>query len=872
MNAVDMPGWPSPPTKVIPANIVHTIAVNISNFRDLLNFSLVNKSCYNEIINDSKLWIGYLKTIHCWKRPASQGSANGKTKTRRAFGDTSMLIDEELTPINCVSKSVSDPNLARLEFIKIYEIMAPISNDLLVKNYSNFQSLAVFKEFNDPFDQSMLFAGLGKFIQIYRHEDRYRNMVIRLNTILDLFVTSVIREIEIRLKQEDFKEARKLISALDNLNLDIGDIEVDSLEALLEFFLDRYVNSYSFLSSKDTVDRVLKRATYKARGVVKGHYLDFVEVDNIFNQVASLLNSQLNEIDRIFDTNADEVPIVLKLMETFLGNYFIGGLVEKLINRAKHIDGLDEPVDLEPEPEDEKIDPPHVNIMNENSLYFQCVPFLHHKLLTTFENLNYPQSSMDSTDEATKMDYYPVIIGFINFYYEPHLVEFSDQLPKQCHQSLVHLIDTWELNKVENEKMLEQEILKFVDDSSEAQTNHTFDIFSSFTNIFRLKGAKKTEKEEIENETKLTKFAAKLQILTTNVQNIKSLVSMDLTVLILQHVKNSYDLLLGLTKNSATSEIKASIYKVCQDIFIDMLSTLIDRHIKSGFQEALTRLKEYNPAELEVNVDYKVEPLTNFIELVNVGDLILQMINIFYNEELVKNEIVKTKPQKSRDFLSSNQCEKTISKLEMMLDTYVADGLDISIGVIMNEVNLCILRSQVNEGTYNLVNMEQMGIKNGQPSVYVKQTVTILESHFKMLSESIDKSILDIFKEEIGERFIATFIKLLTKKLNISTIGAIQFITDINYLYDFFVKYKIKQTVQYLVAFKEISQLFLIECDDKKKCKDLGKLVIDLGRDNGIFSPEEVYSFVSRRSDWVSIKRSVDKIMYGFGPDDCTIV
>ncbi|KAG7735218.1 hypothetical protein KL932_004665 [Ogataea haglerorum] len=872
MNAVDMQGWPRPPIKVIPANVVHTIAVNINNFRDLLNFSLVNKSCYNEIINDSKLWIGYLKTIHCWKRPNSKENMNGKTPILTTSGDTSLLIDEELTPINCVSKSVSDPNLARLEFIKIYEIMAPISNDLLVKNYSNFQSLAVFKEFNDPFDQSMLFAGVSKFIQIYKHEDRYRNMVIRLNTILDLFVTSVIREIEIRLRQEDFTEARKLISALDNLNLDIGDIEVDSLEALLEFFLDRYVDAYSFLSSKDTVDRVLKKTTYKARGVVKGYYLDFVEVDNIFDQVASSLNKQLSEIDKIFDTNADEVPIVLKLMETFLGNYFIGGLVEKLINRAKHIDGLDEPVDLEEEQEDEKVEPPHVNIMNENSLYFQCVPFLYHKLLSTFEHLNYPQSSMQSIKQATKMDYSPVITGFINFYYEPHLVEFSDQLPKQCHQSLVHLIDTWELNKAENEKMLEQEILKFVDDSSEAQTNHSFDIFSSFSNIFRLKGAKKTEKEEIENEKRLTKFAAKLQILTTNVQNIKSLVSMDLTVLILQHVKNSYDLLLGLTKNSSSSEIKANIYKVCQDIFIDMLSTLIDRHIKSGFQEALTRLKEYNPAELEVSVDFKVEPLTNFIELVNVGDLILQMINIFYNEELVKNEIVKTKPQKNRDFLSSNQCEKTISKLELMLDTYVADGLDISIGVIMNEVNLCILRSQVNEGTYNLVNMEQMGIKNGQPSVYIKQTVTILESHFKMLSESIDKSILDIFKEEIGERFIATFIKLLTKKLNISTIGAIQFITDINYLYDFFVKYKIKQTVQYLVAFKEISQLFLIECDDKKKCKDLGKLVIDLGRDNGIFSPEEVYSFVSRRSDWVSIKRSVDKIMYGFGPDDCTIV
>ncbi|KAH3675681.1 hypothetical protein WICPIJ_009315, partial [Wickerhamomyces pijperi] len=120
-----------------------------------------------------------------------------------------------------------------------------------------------------------------------------------------------------------------------------------------------------------------------------------------------------------------------------------------------------------------------------------------------------------------------------------------------------------------------------------------------------------------------------------------------------------------------------------------MLSTLIDRHIKSGFQEALSRLKNYNPAEMDGPIDNKVEPLTNFIELVTVGDLTLQMISYFYNEELVRNGIVKTKPQKSRDFLSANNCEKIIAKLEMMLDTYVADGLDISIGLIINEVNLC---------------------------------------------------------------------------------------------------------------------------------------------------------------------------------------
>ncbi|ODV85960.1 hypothetical protein CANARDRAFT_197525 [[Candida] arabinofermentans NRRL YB-2248] len=851
----------------------------------------------------------------------SKNKSSTSTSTSTSQFQNLLIVDEIIVnPINCLSKSIDDPNLARSYFIEIYSTMAPIVTDLLIKNYSNFQNLAVFKDFDNPYEQSFLFANISKFIKLFKFETFYKNMVIRLNTILNLFINSIIKEIDSNLNDKNYFEVKKLVISLDNLSIndndnDIEDIEIDPLESLLEYFINRHIENYSFLISGDLVNEIFQKVDKFEKGVVKNYKFDFDKVDLLFDHnIKDTLNEQLFEIESIFeqtdnqqqqqqqidsksgDLAVDEVPIVLKVIETFLSSYLIGGLIDKLVLKSKQIDQSDDvtyinDITIEGSNKNDKpfsdkpIENDHrrINMMNETSLFFQCVPYLHYKLISTFNDLNYPETYIITNKQKSKMNYIQVVNGFINFYYEQHLLEFSEMLPKQCYSSLSELITTWESNKDEDQKLLEEEILKLVDDQEDkSNNNNTFDIFSSFTSIFQFNNNKKTEnnvisKEQKENEKKLTKLAAKMQILTTNVQNIKSLVSMDLTVIVLHHVKNSYDLLIGLTEFSTTKEITDQIYTTCSNIFIDMLSILIERHINPGFHEALTRLKDYNPTELKnmssSNLDVTVEPLTNFIELVNVGDLILQMVNIFYQEELVTNGIVKVKPKQNRDFLSSNQCEKSISRLEQLLDTYVADGLDVSIGVIMNEVTYTIMRCAVNETTYNIDSIDNLLKSGGGASKYVIDSVKVLDTHFKLLNGSIDKAILDVFKEEIGERFVNTLIKIILKKLIISTIGAIQFITDINYLYDFFVKVKVKPTVGYFVGLKKISQLFLVECNnDKKQCKELGKLVIEIGRDNGVFSPEEVYTFVSRRSDWITIKRHVDNIMYGFGPDDCIVM
>lgn len=70
-------------------------------------------------------------------------------------------------------------------------------------------------------------------------------------------------------------------------------------------------------------------------------------------------------------------------------------------------------------------------------------------------------------------------------------------------------------------------------------------------------------------------------------------------------------------------------------------------------------------------------------------------------------------------------------------------------------------------------------------------------------------------------------------------------------------------------SLKKVGSIYLIGGEDSKA---IGKLVSDLSKFNGIFGQEEIYEFVQRRQDWPIIRRHVEKVMYGFGLGDCTIV
>lgn len=989
-----LPDYKQPESGTIPPVILDSICKYVTNFSDLINLSLMNKETYNRVMNNNDLWIRYLKKINLWGKSRTAPLPQSTSKQVVSPAKKSHVDEFKLNPLNCLDHRIDDPYLARAMFIKVYSTLAPTVNELLVHNYSNFQNLNIFNTFSTPTSQSKLFTNIANFLPIYEDYENYNNLIIRFNTILNLFVNSIISELDVQLKDRKYPVVLNLITSLDYLCISNDKIPIDPLESLLEFFISKYNEDYLYLSTDDLANQcfVSEPESSTKRGIVKGFSFNFGKIDEIFDNVRKLLNSQLNEIKEIFASgdadhsqttrDIDEIPIILKILENFLSNHLIGGLSDRIISKAKQIDALDDvtkpkqdlidvkmvekqglkdekeqeggSTDGENEGKKKPEENQNVNIMNEQSLFFQCVPYLHSKLISTLQVLDYPQTEiiLDS-NTRTKMDYVKVVCEFVNYYYEQYLIEFSNELPRRCHISLIQLISSWQTNNQKVQKNMEHEILKLVEEDEDDNKRYNFEIFNTFSNLFSFKSkqegseTKETNSEDEkqnDSEVKLTKMAAKLKILVTKVESLKTLVSIDLTVLLLQHIKNSYDLLLGLTKYSTTEQLNKQIYKTCTNIFSDMLTILINNHIKPGFLEALQRLKNYKPvnlnqsgADYENKVDGTLEPVNNFIELVDVGDLILQMINVFYNHELIQSGIIPAKSQHNRDFLRMNSIEKSIKLLESTLDTYVANGLDISIDIIISEIRFkveeCVgvipLNSKsksssyptvssrprsrppqsssstvtnnslavtttsnsnatnmtntstipgIDSTVYNLASIETLPLNEGRTSEWCTICLEVLESHFSLLQDSIDKSIMDVFKQELGDRLIALLIQLLMMKFRISTIGGIQFSFDINALYAYYQKNRIKPAIEYLIGFKKIDQLFLVDCSGrtssefKPQCKELGKLIIDLGRENGVFTPEEVYQFVSRRSDWDRIKKNIDKVVYGFGADDCSIM
>ena len=909
-------------------NIIDAICLNAVHVIDIINLSLVNKQINKFINENNNIWINYCKKLGIW--------CNGNDETNNIIGI--------ITPLNCLDIKINDPFIAKNTFIKIYSLLSPIVKQLLIDNYTNFQNLTIFNTYNTPILQAKLFSNIGNFIIIMNRFNNYDSLIIRFNSIINLFINSIINEIQLQLKFQNYSNVLSLITALDCLNISNERINIDPLDSLLEFFISKYNDDYINLLTDNLSNECFQSENNNhntsqkhKRGIVKGYSFSFEKVDEIFNNITEMLNNQLIEIDNIFKSSdknlnrsIDEIPIILKVLENFLSNYLIGGLIDKIIFKSKQIDSYDDGLIIKEkvvgdgqskEEGIENIDNDNnnnnndnndndndlkINLINETSLFFQCVPYLHYKLIKMLENLKYPKTEiLLESNETINMNYIKVSCEFINYYYEQYLIEFSIELPRKCHQSLIQLIQSWKSDNQKFQKNIEFEILKLVinDDNENNNKKSNYEIINTFTNLFTFNNKQKEIKDEPENnENKLTKMEAKLKILSAKVESLKNLISLDLTILLLQHIKNSYDLLIGLTEYSITVQLKKQINETCQNIFSEFLNILINQHIKPGFQEALNRLNDYKPIEQEEGL---IEPVNKFIELVEVGDLILQMIDVFYKNELINNGIISNGG--SKDFLKMNGIEKSIKLFENILDTYVANGLDISINIIVNEIKFKIENklgglevlpqsqssnksfSTIENGNndtnndnmvYNLKFNEELRLNTGLMSEWTEIYINVLNNHFKLLQESIEKSIMEVFKQELGERLIIYLIKLILKKFKISVIGGIQFNYDINKLYEFYKINKIKPAIDYLIGFKKINQLYLIDCliDNKNNkeiklhCKELGKLIIEIGRDNGIFTPEEVYQFVSRRSDWYKIKKNIDKVVYGFGADDCVIM
>ncbi|MBE3045364.1 F-box-like domain-containing protein, partial [Candidatus Bathyarchaeota archaeon] len=169
-------------------------------------------------------------------------------------------------------------------------------------------------------------------------------------------------------------------------------------------------------------------------------------------------------------------------------------------------------------------------------------------------------------------------------------------------------------------------------------------------------------------------LAAKTALMTSRLEGIKGLFSLEVALDLVHAAKSSLgrtSVFMNLGGHSG-EEAKEQ----CATMFVVLLRILGSSHIKSGFDKAVEHLALYNPRAVSEHSDTGVAPLVTFIELVNVGDLISQMIDVFYEQQLAATKIAD-----KNDFLDPAGLAK--KKFEQMLDESVAAGLNKGIDVLM---------------------------------------------------------------------------------------------------------------------------------------------------------------------------------------------
>ena len=268
-------------------------------------------------------------------------------------------------------------------------------------------------------------------------------------------------------------------------------------------------------------------------------------------------------------------------------------------------------------------------------------------------------------------------------------------------------------------------------------------------------------------EPPTTELAAKAAIMKVKLEGISSLFSIEVALKLIHRAKSS----LERAAQFVGADIEAGIdpRQQCEAIFVILLRALGQRHVIGGFDKAVDHLSNYRPRDQGERDQSGVEPLITFLELVNVGDLILQMMDVFYEQELVGHQLTDR-----NDFLDPAVKEK--KKFEHDLDERVAAGLSKGIDVLMEEVDYILATRQpatdFNPGLSSDPHRAtmQVGVTEAAEAV-----VDVVSSHTRMLVGCTDKSTLDVFNQEVGLRLFAALCKHL-KRQRISVEGSLRLI------------------------------------------------------------------------------------------------
>jgi recyclin-1 len=134
------------------------------------------------------------------------------------------------------------------------------------------------------------------------------------------------------------------------------------------------------------------------------------------------------------------------------------------------------------------------------------------------------------------------------------------------------------------------------------------------------------------NGLQMTELAAQTAILNSRLERIKTLFSIEVALQLIHMGKETLERIKSF--KHLPGAVGEKVQDACENAFVTLLVALGQNHIQPGFEQALEHLSQHKPYD-ETEGQDAVGPLLTFLELVHIGDLIQQMVDVFFNQEVV---------------------------------------------------------------------------------------------------------------------------------------------------------------------------------------------------------------------------------------------
>jgi len=657
--------------------------------------------------------------------------------------------------LEVLTRARSTRGFARLDYGRIHGVLHPYYKDALRSKHPS--NARIFRTYRDPVQQAQMLSQLVKFA----NSDLTQGWQARqgkFTQMITAFEDAVAREFAQGVKLGDVDgRMKKYARVLVTLNGGRRAIDL-------------------FIASNPVIrDRAALGDPLDCISLNNADHLFLEESNAFFGHLSAAFNAQTSIIDRVFPTSVDVIiPFLQRIGEVVIATY-----LKTLFDNI------------------------HGKSMES---YVRAVSGIYEQCLRLAKAMQPTQHSGDGFYDGTDHLVTEIFTPYIDTYFAGELAYFKRRSEIE--------VSGWERQLSQQDASLESMYMTNVNRQADKR-----DFLASFKKVVMMPvnvlptfpiasrfGAKSTTAKTLVNgdtldtpqnthspdstrpgtpnppsapallisrtttpvsEPPTTELAAKAAIMKLRLEGIRTLFSLEVALNLVHMAKGSIERTAVFAK--AGGKFGEDARNLCELIFNILLRTLGDRHVRAGFDKAVDQLAKYNPRAASDQNQPGVAPLVMFLELVNVGDLIQQMLDVFYEQELVA-----TKLTDRNDFLNPTVQEK--KRFEQMLDERVAAGLNKGIEVLMAEVEfICATTQNVEDFNPGATGMAINKVVDISPSNTAVRIVEVVSAHTKMLVGSTDKNMLDVFNQEVGLRLFTTLCKHL-KRQRVSVAGSVRLI------------------------------------------------------------------------------------------------